>query len=98
MALTLHRKVAMLYLLLAMFLLSAGQNITIGNLKPCGDDNLSCPNVNASILECYRSSQICDRIQNCTGGTDESFGIVSLQCSKFIAVTILNKSPIHALI
>ena len=97
MAFTLHRrKVAMLYLLLAMFLFSAGQNITIGNLKPCGDDNLSCPNVNSSILECYTSDQICDGVRDCTGGSDESDGIVSLQCSKFIAVTII--SPIHALI
>ena len=95
MAFTLQLKVPMLYLLLAMFRVSAGQNITIGYLKPCGGDNLSCPNVDPSILQCFRSDQICDTIRQCAGGFDESDGLVSLQCSKFIAVTFKPHSCVN---
>ena len=67
------------------------QDAIIGNSRPCEQlgsdhnssnptDNLSCPNINPNILECYRRDQLCNGLDDCTGGSDESTNLVALQC------------------
>ena len=57
----------------------AGQG-AVARLLPCGVDNLSCPNTDQSILECYPFTQLCDTIEQCDGGSDEGTDLVALEC------------------
>ena len=92
MALTLRRKLTLLALLLAVVRRAAGQG-AVGVSFPCeapGEDpdpqfptdNLSCPIANQAFLECYSRAQLCDGVNDCSGGSDEGATLVSLECSK----------------
>ena len=77
-------------LLLAIAGRTSGQDLLIGNLRPCQDlgadpdpsnptDNLSCPRLD-NILQCYPEAQLCDGVQDCLTGSDEGVDIVALYC------------------
>ena len=46
-------------------------------------DNLSCPNTDPTILECYSMAQLCDGVGDCDGGSDEGDDLVALDCGKY---------------
>ena len=89
-----RRKTFLFYvLLLAVAQRVAGQG-QIGRAFPCqapgsdpdqnfAEDNLSCPNTDQSILDCYSRTELCNAVEFCDGGSDEGTNIVALECSKF---------------
>ena len=83
-------------LLLAVAQRAAGQDLLIGNLRPCQDpasdpdsinptDNLSCPRLD-SALQCYRQDQLCDGTEQCVGGADEGVDLIALACNGKLAI------------
>ena len=75
------KRISILYLLLAaIFLPSTLGQGSIGNELPCGVDNLSCPRIENTPLECYNMTMLCDGMDFCTGGSDEGRNLVSLDC------------------
>lgn len=90
MAWVVARKVTLLCLLLAVVRRAAGQG-TIGGSLPCEGpgqnpdpnndaDNLSCPNTDQTILQCYSEAELCNGIPFCNGGSDEGTDLVALDC------------------
>ena len=86
------RKVLLFAVLSVVGRRTLAQDQIIGNNRPCEQpandpdpnnptDNLSCPNTNPNILQCYRQDQLCDGTQDCPGGSDESVNLVALECS-----------------
>ena len=86
------RKVTLLCLLLAVVRRTAGQGI-IGGSLPCEGpgqnpdpnndaDNLSCPNTDQTILQCYSEAELCNdnTMPFCDGGSDEGTNLVALDC------------------
>ena len=82
-------QLVMLLLLLAVARRVAGQGI-IGALFPCEEpgedpddtnpvDNFSCPIVTGALV-CYNTSQLCDDVDFCAGGSDEGNNLVALEC------------------
>lgn len=95
----LGNKLVLCCFLLAVARRAVGQDLLIGNWRPCQDpgsdpdpdnptDNLSCPRLD-SILQCYPLSQLCNRVQDCDGGSDEGSDLVALECSKLSASHII---------
>ena len=87
-----RRKILLFCLLLAVAQRVAGQG-QIGRAFPCqalgedpdpsfAEDNLSCPNVNADILQCYSRDELCNNVPFCDGSSDEGDNIVALECGK----------------
>ena len=58
----------------------------IGFALPCGEDNLSCPRLD-NALQCYTQAQLCNRIQDCAGGSDEGMNLISLACKQITCST-----------
>ena len=87
------RKLVLLSLLLAVVQRAAGQDLLIGNLRPCEvdpaadpdsnnpTDNLSCPRLDDA-LQCYSQGQLCNGTEDCMGGSDEGENLVALDCGK----------------
>lgn len=89
----LDNKLVVLYLFLAVAHRVVGQDLQIGNRRPCQDpgfdpdpnnpeDNLSCPLLNPNLLQCYSEAQLCDGDEFCDGGSDEGDNVVALECGK----------------
>ena len=87
------RKIVLLCLLLAIARGVAGQG-AIGAVFPCEEpgedpdvtnpvDNLSCPIVTGDLV-CYSTSQLCDGVNFCAGGSDEGNNLVALDCKSNI--------------
>ena len=85
------RKRVLFCLLLALAQRAAGQDLLIGNQRPCQDpasdpdpnnptDNLSCPRLD-TVLQCYGQDQLCDGTRQCDGGSDEGDNLVALTCA-----------------
>ena len=90
MAWVVARKVTLLCLLLAVVRRTAGQG-TIGGSLPCeaagqdpdannDADNLSCPNLDPNVLQCYSEAELCNGNNFCNGGSDEGTNLVALEC------------------
>lgn len=76
----------LVFCLLLMFLPITYTNLEdIGNNRPCGQDNLSCPGgvterqTNPSPI-CLNASQLCDGVSDCRDGPDEGINFPSLNC------------------
>ena len=85
-----RRTIQSFCLLLLVMRRTAGQGI-IGAELPCRDlsqdagprntsDNLSCPNLDPSVLECYQTEELCNGSAFCAGASDEGVNLTSLQC------------------
>ena len=94
MAQLMQRKVVLFCLLLTVAQRVVGQS-SVGVELPCQApssdpdpnnprDNLSCPNTDPSILECYSRAELCNNVQFCTGGSDEGADLVALECRKLL--------------
>jgi len=97
------RKLVVLSLLLAVVQRVAGQDLLIGNSRPCEDvvgadpdpnnptDNLSCPRLDTE-LQCYPEAQLCDGVEQCAGGSDEGTNLVALTCEGKL---VINSTSSH---
>lgn len=56
----------------------------IGNILPCGTDNLSCPQSdgvnNPDSIDCLIRDNLCDGGYQCPGGADEGTNFFNLDC------------------
>ena len=55
----------------------------IGQERPCGEDNFSCPrigNLSQIPLQCFTRQELCNGMDFCISGTDEGADIASLKC------------------
>ena len=88
----LGNKLVVVCLFLAVAHRVAGQDLRLGNLRPCQDpgadpdasnpeDNLSCPRLD-QVLQCYSEAQLCNGVEDCDGGSDEGADLVALECGK----------------
>jgi len=96
------RKLVVLSLLLAVVQRVAGQDLLIGNSRPCEDvvgadpdpnnptDNLSCPRLDTE-LQCYPEAQLCDGVEQCAGGSDEGTNLVALTCEGKLVILIFKQ-------
>ena len=80
MRLTAGCKVALLCVLFSAAVRRADGQGSIATFRPCGIDNLSCPNTDPSVLECYTRNELCNDFDNCDGGSDEGMNLVALDC------------------
>ena len=80
MGLTAGCKVALLCVLFSAAVRRAEGQGNIATFRPCGVDNLSCPNTDPTILECYTRNELCNDFDDCDGGSDEGRDLVSLDC------------------
>lgn len=88
-AFAMRRQLVLFLLLLAVAQRALGQGV-IGSETPCDQDpndgvteNLSCPSLDPTVLQCYPPAQLCDGTRLCAGGSDEGANIVSLVCGEF---------------
>ena len=78
-------KRSVLYLLLIFLPITYSNLEDIGNSRPCGQDNLSCPG-GVTVRQadptpiCLNSSQLCDGVNDCRDGPDEGINFPSLNC------------------
>ena len=85
-------KTFLFYVLLAVAQRVAGQGL-IGRDFPCeapgedpdpnfAEDNLSCRNIDPSILECYPRAELCNGVAFCSDRSDEGLASQGLECRK----------------
>ena len=76
------RKTVLFCLLLAVVQRTVGQDLHVGNDRPCqvpgidpdtnfDEDNLSCPIIDPTVIQCYQRAELCNTNSFCGEGSDE---------------------------
>ena len=98
MGLTAGCKVALLCVLFSAAVRRAEGQGTIATFRPCGVDNLSCPNTDPTILECYTRNELCNDFVDCVGGSDEGTDLVSLDCKLLFLLPDSDRRTLYSVV